>query len=172
MIVLDIETTGVSFYYNGMLSLGAVDMDNGDEFYKECRVTEGREITDIALEINGFSKAAISDPMKKSDVEVYEDFVEWSKSRSNILGGHNIGHFDILFLEEIHTRSKYAKTKFPFSFRTVDLHSVAYAALGKSLTHSQICEALGLESEPKPHHALYGARSEAAAFKKLLKQLI
>lgn len=54
---------------------------------------------------------------------------------------------------------------------TVDLHTLAFAIFGISLSHSGICKTLGLPVEPKPHHALYGARSEAAAFKALFAML-
>jgi DNA polymerase III alpha subunit (gram-positive type) len=170
MIILDKETSGISPYINGALSLGAVDFQTGETFYGECRLTEGRVANQKALEINGFTPEQISDPAKQSDVQLYMSFVDWatSKDRGNVLGGHNIGHFDILFLEEIHTRSPIKDQKFPFSYRTVDLHTLGYQKFGISLSHEQVCVKLGLPPEPKPHNALEGALSELAAIKLLL----
>lgn len=170
MIITDIETSGVSATKNGMLSLGAVDYFSGETFYGECRLTEGREITPIALEINGFTEEQVRDPQKQSDMDLLLRFSMWAKPRNTkILAGHNIGHFDILFLEEVFERvAPTFKGKFPFSYKTVDLHSLAYARFGESLTHEQICVRLGLASEPKPHNALQGALSERVAFQMLL----
>jgi DNA polymerase III epsilon subunit-like protein len=164
MIILDIETSGISPYKNGMLSLGAVDFNTKEEFYGECKLTEGREITPIALEINGFTVEQVNDPNKQSDVELYLAFCLWAQKREPLLAGHNIGHFDILFLEEIHTRLPFEGEKFPFPYRTIDLHSVFYALYKESLSHDKICDRLGLPCEPKPHNALGGAKSEAEAF--------
>lgn len=166
MIVLDIETSGVSAIKNSMLSLGAVKYDTGEEFYAECRITAGRVVEPIALEINGFTLEEIQADGKASDVDIYERFKHWAAG-DKLLAGHNVGHFDIIFLEEIHERLYGANVKFPFSYRTVDLHSIAYARFGESLTHEQICLKLGLMPEPKPHNALQGARSERAAFQML-----
>lgn len=164
MIILDIETSGVNPYKHGMLSLGAVDFNTKEEFYGECRLTEGREITPVALEINGFTEAQIQDINKQSDIELYLSFCMWAQRRDPLLAGHNIGHFDILFLEEIHSRLPMEGEKFPFPYRTVDLHSIAFSIYRESLSHDKICEKLGLPKEPKPHNALEGAKSEAEAF--------
>lgn len=175
MVILDIETSGIDPRINGMLSLGAVDYETGEEFYGECYLTQGRIANPIALEINGFSEAEIKRPdnqlsgVKDTDITLYLRFKKWAETRSKVLGGHNVGHFDILFLEEIYGREDcLPKHKFPFAYRTVDLHSVAYAKLGESLGHEKICERLGLPVEVKPHNALNGARSECEAFKILL----
>jgi hypothetical protein len=156
-----------------MLSLGAVDYLTGDTFYGECRLTEGREIEPIALQINGFTEKQARDPQKQSDMDLFLRFVMWTQTLSSkVLGGHNVGHFDIIFLEEIYSRIPHTfLPKFPFSYRTVDLHSIAYAKFGESLTHSQICEKLGLTPEPKPHNALEGAKSERAALEVLLSSI-
>ena len=174
MIIVDIETSGVNPNKNGMLSIGAVDLDSNQEFYLECQLTEGREVEPIALEINGFTLENIRHENKLTDTEALLTFCRWTERfKDKMLGGHNIGHLDILFLEEIWSRIDSGflggiKPKFPFSYRTVDLHSISYAEFGESLTHPQICEALGLTPEPKPHNALEGAKSEAAAFRLLL----
>ncbi len=83
----------------------------------------------------------------------------------------------ILFLEEIWSRLEDSKKlelgglKFPFSYRTIDLHSLAFAATGESMSHAQICDFLNMPQEPKPHHALYGAISESGAIATLIGML-
>lgn len=68
---------------------------------------------------------------------------------------------------DIHSETVHIK-KWPFGHRSVDLHSVAFAKLGKSLSLDGILQAVGLQPEPKPHNALTGARLERDAFKLLL----
>lgn len=176
MIILDLETTGTSPSIHCMASLGAVDFETNEEFYIECHVPEGKTIDPFALSINGFTIEQLKDFTKPSPHDAYFKFLEWASKRTfpgnKLLGGHNVGHFDILFLEYLHQTAGFlSQTKFPFSYRTLDLHSVAFAKFGKSLTHEQICLELGLPPEPKPHNALQGARSEAAAFRILLKNV-
>jgi DNA polymerase III epsilon subunit-like protein len=163
MIVLDIETSGLSPQINGMLSLGAVDFATGEEFYGECSLSKHNLCDPVAMQINGFKVEDVRPGMKQPPEDLYWSFVKWTHhlEGDRILAGHNIGHFDILFLEHIHNSIWFPK--WSFGYRTVDLHSVAYSVLHKSLSHSDICRALGLEPEPKPHNALAGARSERAA---------
>lgn len=172
MIILDEETTGLSPILHSIASIGAVDYESGDEFYVECHIPDGKLIDQRALDVNGFTMAQLKDFTKPSPHDAYFQFVEWAKGRGKLLGGHNVGHFDILFLEELHKTAGIAsQNKFPFSYRTVDLHSIAYTKFGEELSHEQICVKLGLEPEVKPHHALFGARSERDALKILLKDL-
>jgi len=171
MIVLDIETTGLSPLVNSMVSLGAVDYVTGEEFYGECRIHPDTQINQTALDINGFTVEQVTDRSKVLPVVLYLNFLNWSTKFDNkLLAGHNIGHFDILFLEYYHAHLNkiYGPQNWPFGYRTLDLHSVAFIVLGKSLNHEGICTELGLPIEPKPHNALVGARSERDAFRKLL----
>jgi DNA polymerase III epsilon subunit-like protein len=167
-IVIDIETTGLIATEHCMVSLGAVDYDTGDEFYKECRIYKGSTVDDFAMKVNGFTLAQVTDSNKLLPHEVYVSFVDWAKNRPKILAGQQIASFDALFLHE------YAGGKVGFeeifSRRMVDLHSVAFARFGKSMSLDGILKELGLEPEPKPHNALTGARLEALAFKLLLKE--
>ncbi len=172
MIILDIETTGISPTKNCMLSLGAVDYDTGDEFYGECRIYPDREITDMALSINGFTREQCVDETKCLPDALYVSFLQWAvidTKRDPILAGQQVGSFDIPFIKAIADASNTSiAPKWPFGFRSVDLHSVVYAKLGKSLSLDGILEAVGLFKEPKPHNALTGARLERDAFKRLL----
>ena len=174
MIILDIETTGLSATKHSMVSLGAVDYDNGEEFYGECHAVG--EIDDFALGVNGFTREQCLDKTKDSPAALYLRFLSWALNREMLLGGQQVGAFDITFLKQIHESEAVEwsspdgmkKPKWPFGYRSVDLHSVAYAKLGKSLSLDGILTAVGLKPEPKPHNALTGARLERDAFKLLL----
>jgi len=174
MIVLDIETTGTDPKKHCMLSLGAVDYDSGEEFYGECSVYSTSVVDPVALEINGFKGENVQPGKKQFPHDLYLAFEQWSaKFPDRLLAGHNIGHLDLLFIEVLHDfiSNPYFGgdgRKFPFGYRTLDLHSVAFAKLGRSLSHEGICTALGLPKEPNPHNALAGARSEREAFLRLL----
>jgi len=169
MIILDIETTGLDPRRNCMLSLGAVDFATGKEFYGECSVYPESLFDDVAMEINGFKREDVLPGRKQRADDLYWEFVKWTIQFEGpkILGGHNIGSFDFLFLRELHNRAWFPK--WSFGFRTVDLHSVAFSVLHESLSHSDICRRLGLQPEPKPHNALEGARSERNAFMELFR---
>lgn len=164
-IVLDIETTGLDAKLNGMVSLGAVDFKTSDVFYGECHVDESTIIDDFAMGVNGFTIAQIRE-FKDSSYDLYTKFLKWSNGRATLLGGQQVGSFDILFLKEIHKLLP-KDIKWPFGHRSLDLHSVAFAKSGKSLSLDGILEYVGLKPEPKPHNALVGATLEREAFKLL-----
>src|SRR6266446_1769812 len=136
MIVLDIETTGIDSRKNCMVSLGAVDYESGKELYEECRIWSESEVEPIALQINGFTPTQIRDESKASPEDVYLNFYNWCEINKlqTLLGGHNIGHLDILFLEEIHRRY-FPQMKWVFGYRTIDLHTLAYKKFNESLSH-------------------------------------
>jgi DNA polymerase-3 subunit epsilon len=172
MIILDIETTGLDPLKHCMVSLGAVDSVTGDEFYGECRVYPGRVIDPFALGVNGFTEAQCLDETKDLPHALYMRFLQWAvidTKRDPLIGGQQVGSFDIPFLKAIASdRDQGIVPTWPFGHRSVDLHSVAYAKLGKSLSLDGILQAVGLAPEPKPHNALTGARLERDAFKLLL----
>lgn len=158
MIVIDAETTGIHPVRNCIVSLGAVNYDTDDTFYGECRIYDDTEVHPIALQVNGFTEEQIRDTSKPAAHELYWQFLEWAKpfGERNLLAGHNVGHFDILFLEQLHTYLP-DDVKFPFQYRTVDTHSIAFAKFKQSLKLDEIAVKIGIGEEPKPHNALTGA---------------
>lgn len=169
MIILDIESSGLNPVIHGMLSLGAVDFDSGQEFYGECFLREGKLADPRALEVNGFTEEQIRDENKMSDLELYLAFIMWVKVNNYVplLAGQQVGSFDIKFLQEIH-ESYFKYDQWIFGHRSVDLHSISFAKYKKSLSLDEILIHCGLQAESKPHNALNGAKLERDCFKKFL----
>ncbi len=177
MIVVDVETTGLDPRRHSIVSIGAVDFSNPEnQFYQECKIWEGAEISKKALEINGFSEEEIKNSDKKNLKDTIKDFLEWAGNiDERTLAGENPS-FDRDFLKASCERYN---IDWPLSYRTVDLHSLCYAHYLKrglsppekdknNLNTDAILKYVGLPSQPKPHHALTGAKMEAEAFSRLM----
>lgn len=180
MIVVDIESTGVDPNQHCILSIGAVDMETGLTFYGECCIYTDSEVSPRALEVNGFKAEDIQPGKKQWPHELYASFLSWCIALPHytgklLLAGHNPGHMDMLFLEKLHEKLSqaccYAALAWPFGYRSVDLHTLAFAVFGESLSHEDICKRLHFAPEPKPHNALLGAKSEAVCINYLLESI-
>lgn len=178
MIVVDVETTGLSSEKNSIVSIGAVDFVNPEnQFYEECRVWDGAEIDDFALKVNGFTEEQVKDMDKKSLKDLISEFLVWTeKFTDKTIAGENPS-FDTGFLED---SAKRYDLNWPFGYRIVDLHTLSYShylsrllqpptkknksdlSLNKTLVY------VGLPEEPNPHNALTGAKMEAEAFSRII----
>ena len=100
MIVVDVETTGVDPKENSLLSIGAVDFENPDNyFYGECKLRERAVINPKALDVNGFTIEKINSS-EKTCKELLEAFLLWAnKIQDKTLAGHNV-QFDYNFIFE------------------------------------------------------------------------
>ena len=166
LVVVDVETTGLDPLLCSLLSIGAVVPATGDEFYAECRVWAGARIERRALEVNGCTHERCVDPALPSPAEIVRQFITWCHTRGlGVLAGMN-PRFDREFLAAMAPDAR-----LPFSHRTVDLHTLAYAMAARrgllvpaSGFHTDAIYALlDLPPEPQPHNALTGARREAEA---------
>ncbi|MBI4146260.1 3'-5' exonuclease [Candidatus Woesearchaeota archaeon] len=178
MIVVDIETTGLDPYRHCLLSVGAVDFCNPENFfYEECRIDDGAAVALDALMVNGFSEQQIRDVSKQSVRQLLEKFVKWSEEcEERTLAGECVG-FDHNFLKV--TMERQGLYWF-FGHRLIDLHSISQAhmrrrglrpALKNSISGLNLDRTLGyvgLPGLPKPHHALTDAKMEAEAFSRLM----
>ncbi len=178
MIVVDVETSGVSPKENSILSIGAIEFGNKENcFYGECRLRDGAKVEDEALKINGFSMEKINNADISCE-QLLINFIEWSrKIEDRTLAGHNV-HFDFWFLYD---HSKIFKIEWIFGIRVVDLHSAMYFYMLKNkiilpmkYNHSSmsldfILDYLKLEKRKNIfHNALEDAKLTAEAFSKLL----
>lgn len=177
MIVVDMESSGVDPYKHSLLSVGAVDFTNPENlFYGECRMWDGAHADTDALAVNGFSKEQIIDPKKQSEGELVSAFLHWAEAcPEKTIAGQNPS-LDRDFLRAGAARHH---LNWPFAFRVIDLHSIAYfhhirrgikppQKTGHSaLNLDSILVYCGLPEEPKPHNGLRGAKYEAEAFARL-----
>lgn len=186
MIIVDVETTGVHPEKHAILSIGAVDFSHPEkQFYEECYIWEGAQVMQEgeeglngALLINGFTEENIRDKNKNSQKEIIEKFYAWVQTcEEQTFAGQNIS-FDLGFLT---ATAKREGINWYLKRRSIDLHTLAYAEyLKKSLpvpiniNLDTTLVYVGLPEEPKPHHALTGAKLEAEAFSRIIygKKLI
>lgn len=176
MIVVDVETTGTNPKNHSIISIGALDFSNSkNQFYGECAPFKEAKIDQEALKINGFTEQEIKSKEKALE-ELIKEFLNWSKKIDNkVLAGENIW-FDVAFLKE---SVKKSNQEWIFGRRFVDLHTSSYIhhllnnkePLTKGISILSLDKTLkyvGLPPEPKPHHALQGAKLEAEAFSRLI----
>jgi DNA polymerase III epsilon subunit-like protein len=178
MIIADIEATGLDFHKHSLLSIGAVELEHPEhQFYGECRMWDGAGIMSEAIAMNGFTGEECRDPEKESLSDLMISFTHWvEQCDEKTLGGQNVS-FDRDFLNDSFSR---AGLSWHFSFRTLDLHTMAYMDAIKrglpvphkndrsDLSLDTILKYVGLPEEPKPHIGLNGAKYEAECFSRLL----
>lgn len=179
MVIVDIEASGLNEKISSIVSIGAVDYENPDrQFYAEPRVWDGAKLVDDALAINGFSKEDCTDPKRKPLTEVMHEFYKWVQPiEERTLVGQNVS-FDRDYLNDSFGR---AGISWHFSFRTIDVHSIAYydhIRRGIDIPQEKHRTALDLETiarytgipeEQKPHNALSGAKIEAEVMARMLE---
>ena len=179
MIVVDVEASGTDYEKHSMVSVGGIDFsDPARQFYEECRIWDGAHIADEALEVNGFTRAQITDSNKKSEAEVVKAFIAWAlPPHDRTLAGQNVS-FDRDFLRAAAERAGH--TDWPFAYRTIDTHTLAFMhmvrrGLMPPLEHQRSALDLdaillycGIPMEPVPHNALTGAMSHAEVISRLL----
>ena len=174
MIFVDLETTGLDGMMNGIASIGAVMQPEGAEFYAEVRLDENVEITEKALEVNGFTEEELYDLTKSDIAQVLKDFDEWSKqAKDRILAAFN-SSFDV---ERFLLRNyQLCELEWTFGYRTIDIHTVAHFLMTtideftpayngvSTVGLDYSLKWAGLPEEPKPHNALTGAKMNQAIY--------
>lgn len=173
LFAVDVETTGLDPKVNSIVSIGAVDIEVPERsFYKECRPFEGAIIEDAALHVNGFTREDFEKQLL-DEAMLINHFFDWLDQQEGtpIMVAHNSA-FDKSFIAEAANRAGF---KNPFSFRTIDIHSIVYMHLlrthgrvdVKSLSLNECLKSFGLDKEPDPHNALTGAKCNQQLFKKV-----
>jgi DNA polymerase III epsilon subunit-like protein len=186
MLIVDTECSGLRADRHSILSIGALDFRNPENrFYGECRVWNGAEIMDEALEVNGFTHAEATDTQKQSEAELLTAFLDWTQDLpERTLTGQNVS-YDRDMLKAAAER---AGLNWNLAYRTIDVHTLAWMHIIQSngvppvdeehkrskLNSKTILQYCGLPAEPDPHNALTGALWHAEVSSRLLysKQLL
>lgn len=181
-LLFDLETTSPNRHKAGIVELAATwypaHADPLEEvFIGRCRPYEGAPIDPGAIAVNGCDW--LNDPAVPTEAEAVLALARWIAATSGgareiMMMGWNVGIFDWLVLERAWKDA--GAGPWPFSFRTIDLHSIAVAELTRRGIHvpsegiksKLCCEAFGIEPEPKPHRAIGGIAFEAALANTLL----
>ncbi|MBL7045894.1 MAG: 3'-5' exonuclease [Parcubacteria group bacterium] len=178
MIVVDVEASGVNYEKHSIISIGGLDLANPENrFYGECRIWDGADFMEEALEVNGMTEAEIKDPNKKTEGEVVREFLEWGmKVKDHMLAGQNVS-FDRDFLKAAALREH---LNWELAHRTIDTHTLAWMHIVKrgltppiekqrsALNLDAVLNYCGIPNEPEPHNALTGALSHAEVISRLL----
>lgn len=181
MLIVDVEACGTEPHKHSIVSVGALDLSNPtNRFYEECRIWDGAHIMDEALAVCGFTREQITDPNRQSESNLIHAFLRYAESLDErTLAAQNVS-FDRDFLKAAAERAGH--TDWPFSYRTIDIHSVAYMHMLKrgmrpptdpvkkhsALDLDQVLVYCGIPMEPTPHNALTGALSHAEVISRLL----
>lgn len=180
MIIIDVEASGTDYDKHSIVSLGAIDFsDPTRRFYGECRVWDGAHIMEGALEVNGYTEAEITDPLKQSEAELVQAFLEWTQHMSDrTLVGQNVS-FD---RDMVKAAARRAGIVDDLAYRTLDTHTLCFMHMVKSgltpphdeqhrrtaLNLDAVLNYCGIPDEPEPHNALTGAMSHAEVTSRLL----
>lgn len=181
MLVVDVESTGVSYEKNSIIAVGALDISNPtNRFYMECRIWEGAHFNEEAAAIHGMTLEQVTDPTKPTEADLVHAFIEWAlKLEERTLAGQNVS-FDRDFLRAAAERAGH--TNWPFAHRTIDTHTLAHMHMVKAgltppvdpvhkrsaLNLDAVLNYCGIPDEPEPHNALTGAMSHAEVISRLL----
>lgn len=179
MIIVDVETSGVDPNKHSILSIGALDFDNPENvFCGECRIWDGARLSEDSLKICGFTPEEAMDKNKKTESELISEFLLWLKGlEDHTIAGHN-PFFDFSFIQ---AGAKRGSLDFFLAYRSIDLHTICYYHMKRRgleipLTNKRsdinsdfVMRYVGIPNEPKPHKADNGARYEAEAFNRFLK---
>ena len=181
MIVVDVESSGVDYHKNSIISVGALDLENPtNQFYEECRIWDGAHINEEASAIHGLTNAELADPNKQSEADLVHKFIDWAlKVPERTLAGQNVS-FDRDFLRAAAERARH--TNWPFAHRTIDTHTLCFMHMVKrgiappidpehrrsALNLDAVLNYCGIPDEPMPHNALTGAMSHAEVISRLL----
>ena len=99
MIILDIETTGLT-HYCGICEIGAINLDNpNDYFLQDCRIDKGDIVTEEALKVNGRTREQLYDISKQSQKQIIENYLNWTEKQSEkMFCGQNVA-WDISMIQ-------------------------------------------------------------------------
>lgn len=194
MIVVDLETSGLSITKSGIWQIGAVDLDTMEEFLDEGRIDGDDIVSEGALRVTGKTEEELRDMKKQSQKELIEKFFTWISKRKIKNPICQLPQWDIGWLL---ARAEKYNLKTPFHKRAFDLHSIAQTKyfqinnkflikeenkkeIHSDMSLSEIIKFCGIEEnrremggieiikDGKPHNALEDAKLTAECFYRLI----
>ncbi|MFH1608109.1 MAG: 3'-5' exonuclease [archaeon] len=193
MIVFDIETSGLSSKKCGIISIGAVCLDDPNkEFYEEAKLDEEDVVEKGSIEVNGLMEEQMREGSKQTQKEMVKKFLRWVEEQDmKMLAGHNVGFFDLNFVKN--KMEKYG-LEFRTRYRSFDLCTAAqlkYFQINKEFLLDELRENAmnlsnvlkfcgikdrrvkvdprkGIVEEGTPHNALEDAKLTAECFSRLM----
>jgi DNA polymerase III epsilon subunit-like protein len=127
MIVLDIESSGISTGDCGIWQIGAIELENPKNYFlEEARIDSGDVVTESALMVTGKTEKDLRNPKKQSQKKLIINYLNWaSKIKEKMYIGQNIG-WDINFIQnkciKYGIMDLFRKVQ---SQRSMDLHTLA-----------------------------------------------
>ena len=195
MIVFDIETSGLNIGECGIWQIGAIDMNNPDNYFlEEARIDDEDQVEIEAMNVTGKSEGDLRDKNKQSQKQLILNFLEWIRTcREKISLGQNVG-FDIMFLQTKSMKYKIIDIfREVMGARTMDLHTIAqmkyheiygkYKLREEGLSDMNLKNTLDfcgipderrvveneeIKEEGKPHDALDDCKLEAECFSRIV----
>jgi len=178
MIVLDIETSGISPEENGIWQIGAFEIENPDNsFLEEGRIDENDKIGEGALLVTGKSKEYFLDKNKQSQKNLLISFFEWCKNAGIKNCLCQTPQFDLGF---INLKARKYGLEIPFHYRAFDLHSIAqmkYYQIKKEFLFKEnysdmglknILDFCGMQDSRGVHNALEDCRLTGECFSRII----
>ncbi len=179
MIVVDIETSGIDMQKSGIWQIGAIELENLDNFFFEDGRIDDEDMVNLdSLKITGMSEEELRDKKKQSQRQLLSNFFRWAvKIKNNDCICQN-PVFDWSFLN--FKAEKYG-IRFPLFYRTLDLHSIAqlrhHQLNGKFLIKnnlsdmglSNIIAFCGMKDGRIVHNAIEDARITGECFWRIVR---
>ncbi|MFB6246286.1 MAG: exonuclease domain-containing protein [Candidatus Pacearchaeota archaeon] len=197
MIVLDIETTGVT-QNHGICEIAAIDLeDPANYFYEDCKIDDEDLVNNAALEINGHTRDSIFDEEKQTQEQMISNYLDWVEKQEEKIFFGQIVAWDISMIEGKCVRYGFWERYIAIHRqRGLDLHTIAqekYKELyGKFLLDEEGKSAMGLGEilnfcglkderskfsadtkikEGKTHKALEDCKLAAECYKRLKEEI-
>ena len=176
-IILDLETSGLDKVKCGIWQIGAIDLNNNDEFFQEGRIDDKDFVEKDALKVIGKTEEDLRDKNKKTQKQLLKEFFQWLETRKikNFLCQNP--QFDVTFLE---IKANEYGLKIPFRYKCFDSHTIAQMVYYKingefwfedgrsKMNLGKILEFVGMKDNRQAHNALEDCKLTAECFSRLI----
>ena len=176
-IILDLETSGLDKVKCGIWQIGAIDLNNNEEFFQEGRIDDKDFVEKDALKVIGKTEEDLRDKNKKTQKQLLKEFFQWLETRKvkNFLCQNP--QFDVTFLE---IKANEYGLKIPFRYKCFDSHTIAQMVYYKingefwfedgrsKMNLGKILEFVGMKDNRQAHNALEDCKLTAECFSRLI----